>query len=76
MHVWALGLSCETPARNFGPPTLRGPGRNLRGVFVCVGVCVCWCVCWCVCVLVCVCVRVGVCVFVFVCDGAGPKSVF
>ena len=33
------------------------------------------CVGWCV--LVCVGdVGVGVCVFVFVCDGAGPKSVF
>ena len=28
MHVWALGLSCETSAalgRNFGPPTLQDP---------------------------------------------------
>ena len=52
MHVWALGLSCETPA----------------GVGVYVLVCVCVCVGVCVCVLVCVCV--------FVCDGAGPESVF
>ena len=61
------------------PTELGRPAQWLGCCVLLVCVCVC---CWCWCVFVCVgvcglvCVWVGVCVFVFVCDGAGPKSVF